>query len=714
MMRGIWLAVLLPAGLWGQAAPLPPLELPKNPAAAKKAAAAAPGAAKAPVYPPLRPVQLPKLAPVQLPNGLKLYLVEDHELPMVHGYLIVRTGSAFDPADKAGLARLTLDLLRNGGTGKATPEQCDAQLDRLGAVVDTTLTPTTSGLVFSVPRAGAGELLQLLQTMLVEPAFRAEKLEVAKVLRRGALQQQANSRSAAVHYFPAAVYGPDSPYGRLETGASVERVRRSDITAFYGRYYFPANTALAVAGDFDPAAMRASVEKLFGGWSAAGGGAIEIPRAEAAAGKAYVVQARNVLRVSFVLGQLGTELRNEDTAAWEVLVNVLGGTRHSRLLANVRSPVPGDSVEILAQAEPRYDHRGTINISVSCAAAAFPKVLDTILSEIQVLHNAPVTEEEVRVAKDAALARLAEGADTKSKRLAVALSVATAGYPDDFTAHYQAALAAVTHSDVEKLAKTLDPARFTIAAVGEAEDLRRQLAATGRTAASLDPPAAEEKLLETAAPEAGALERGRRLMVRAQDASGGSDKVAVLQDATRVADIDIGALGGGGQQTVTEMWVAPSDYRQESNTTRFVIYTNGKGGWLTDGLRSGPLTGAIYEQVHAELFRFYPRLLLGDKVLGRLVYAVDENLVEIRDGGRRLRMAFDNAGLPSEIVYNLTSTTGLPIVAEEVFEDFRDVGGIKLPFRIRILHNGQAAAVVKVKEQKVNSGLKVEDLTKHP
>ena len=58
-------------------------------------------------YPPLRPIQIPKVDISTLPNGMKLYLLEDHELPLVTGTTLIRTGNLFDPADKVGLATIT-------------------------------------------------------------------------------------------------------------------------------------------------------------------------------------------------------------------------------------------------------------------------------------------------------------------------------------------------------------------------------------------------------------------------------------------------------------------------------------------------------------------------------------------------------------------------------------------------------------------------------
>ena len=707
--RLLLLTVLLPAGLWGQAAPLPNLQAPTGGTQpAKKPEAAF----KEPTYPPLRSIELPKMASLRLSNGLTLYLVEDHELPVIQGLIYLRAGSAFDPADRPGLARVTLDLVRNAGTPGRGATELDDRLNRLGGRIDVMFSATSAGFTFSAPSENSGEFLKLLETMLAEPSLRLGKLEVAKTLNRSAMMRRdENSDEAALRHLRSAIYGYDSAYGRQESDASLAQIRRSDVTQFYGRYYVPANTALAIQGDFDPAAMRASVEKLFAGWTAPQATAAEIPKASAAPAGAYVVPSRNVLRVHFMLGQMGGLFQDRDAAAWEVLATVLGGMRRSRLIEHMHSPVPGDTVEVGAQWTQRFDHAGIFAIVAACAEPAFRALLEGIQDELKKLATSPVTEEEMRLAKDAVLAKLVGGADTKTKRLSTAMMGELAGLPPGFLARHQGAVAAVSRADVERLAKTLDPAHFSIVAIGDAEDLQRQLKTLGRTA-TIPEPAPAQGTAEASKPDPAAVERGRQLMARAQQASGGAEKVAGLKDATRKSTLERSAAAGGGLQQLTEQWLAPNHFRQETGVAHYAIYSNGSGGFVSDGIRSNPLSGALYDQVHAALFRFYPRLLLGGAVEGRTVFAVDDDAVEVREGARLARMAFDKAGLPSEIVYEMTSNSGLPIAVEEIFEDFHVVDGVKMPFRIRILHNGVPATVVTVQELKVNSGLKIEDLTK--
>src|ERR1700757_987367 len=80
-------------------------------------------------YPPLREIKIPNVATFSLSNGIKVYLLEDHELPTLRGVALIRTGNLFDPKDKVGLASITGTVMRSGGTRSKTGDQIDEQLE---------------------------------------------------------------------------------------------------------------------------------------------------------------------------------------------------------------------------------------------------------------------------------------------------------------------------------------------------------------------------------------------------------------------------------------------------------------------------------------------------------------------------------------------------------------------------------------------------------
>src|ERR1700733_12293960 len=90
-------------------------------------------------FPSLKEIQIPKIDETTLPNGMKVYLLENHELPLVRGTALVRTGNLFDPADKVGLATITGELIRSGGTSTKSADQIDEDLENIAASVESSI-----------------------------------------------------------------------------------------------------------------------------------------------------------------------------------------------------------------------------------------------------------------------------------------------------------------------------------------------------------------------------------------------------------------------------------------------------------------------------------------------------------------------------------------------------------------------------------------------
>ena len=120
--------------------------------------------------------------------------------------------------------------------------------------------------------------------------------------------------------------------------------------------------------------------------------------------------------------------------------------------------------------------------------------------------------------------------------------------------------------------------------------------------------------------------------------------------------------------------------------------------------------------MQGEIFRVYYLMLLSDRIPGRTVNAIDENTVEISDGaGQVARMAFDSVtGLPQSITYKATPAAGPPIDVRTSYSDFRDVNGVKTPYRTTVEQGGRKFGDATVTEYKSNTGLKLEDLQKRP
>jgi hypothetical protein len=218
-----------------------------------------------------------------------------------------------------------------------------------------------------------------------------------------------------------------------------------------------------------------------------------------------------------------------------------------------------------------------------------------------------------------------------------------------------------------------------------------------------------------AAPQdAASLARGKALLAEVQQAVGGASKLAAVKDYVENAELD--AMNPNIHVKQTYKWVAPNHWREENEYpgAKIAVYTDGANGWLSSGPNVQALAGPQAKQVNGDLFRAYIGLLLSDRADGRTVNAIDTNALEISDkNGNVARLIVDPAThLPKTLSYDAVNVTGAAPVVQENYSDFREVNGIKIPFRINLTQNGRPYADAVVSDFKINTGLKREDLQK--
>ena len=181
--------------------------------------------------------------------------------------------------------------------------------------------------------------------------------------------------------------------------------------------------------------------------------------------------------------------------------------------------------------------------------------------------------------------------------------------------------------------------------------------------------------------------------------------------------VDVGA--GGAQSSMTERWLAPGYLRQDNVRAdgKISVYCDGKTGWAasTTTHSSAALLGVQLKQVQSDLFRILFPLLLSDRTPGRKVNALDDRTVEISDGaGQIVRVVFDpGAGLLESVLYDMPTANGLVSVID-TYSDYRDVGGLKLPFKDTTTVAGQKYQEVTTRNMRIDTGLKIQDLEKRP
>jgi len=669
-------------------------------------------------FAPLPPLKVPDPTEITLPNGMKVLLLEDHELPLVSGAALIRTGNLFDPPAKKGLAGLTGEVLRSGGTTTRSGDQLDQDLENVAASIESQIGESSGTLSFSCLKENTDQVLALFRDLLTSPEFRQDKVDLAKTQTRSEISRRNDDPDGiAQREFADLVYGRNTPYGWMIEYADIDNIQRQDLVDFYRRYYFPANVTLEILGDFSTADLRNKLEQLFGGWKNPQPPVPAFPKVEEQAHPGvYLATKEDTTQTFFYVGELGGQLRDKDYAALEVASEILGGGFSSRLFRSVRTK-HGWAYNISSSWAANFDHPGMFYVSGSTQSAHTVDTLKAIDEELARIRTNEVTDEELQSAKDTVLNGFVFNFDRPSKTLNRLMTYEYYGYPKDFIFGYQKAIAAVTKADVLRVAREhFQPKNLSYVLVGNPKDFGTPLASLGMPVQPIDLTIPEpKKEAAKATPES--IAKGKALLGRVQQALGGADKLASVKDLEMHADLEVFTPGASMKVKQTNSYIAPSIVRQD-NELPFLkqsVYSDGTSGWLAGMQGIQNLPPPVLKQIQGEAFRQIVSLALSDRDADRTVSQVSEGVLEISSkDGEDVRLTVDDkTGLPAKLGYQQSRAEGGTAV-EEIFSDWRDVDGIRLPFQWSVMQSGKKFAGATVQDYKINSGLTAEVLGKRP
>lgn len=720
-MKKFTITLVFAAIAWSQPAPAPAAAEPKAPAKGQVSGRIATVPSyKSLKFGPAPQIKVPDIPMITLPNGMKVYLLENHELPLVSGFALIRTGNLFDPKDKIGLAEITGTVMRSGGTKTKTGEQLDEQLENIAASVETSIGESNGRVGFSALKENVDEVLEIFRDVMLNPEFRQDKVDLAKTQLRSSISRRNDDPDSILNRtFAEIVYGRDNSYGwRLEY-EHIDSIQREDLIAFYKRYFFPSNVLLAVQGDFSAAEMRAKIEKLFAEWNAKQEPVPPFPPVTAKpAPGVYLATKNDVTQTNFAIGHLGGDLKDPNYPALSVMGDILGGGFSSRLFKNVRTKL-GLAYSVSGGWGATYDHPGLTEISGSTKSASTVDAIQAALSEVDRIRTSEVTDQELDTAKQSVLNSFVFNFDSPSKTLSRLMTYEYFGYPKDFIFQYQKGVQAVTKADVLRVAKQyLKPENFAVVAVGKPADFGKPLSTLGAVK-EIDLSIPEPRKAPAAVSDSASLSRGRALLQKAQQAAGGTDKLAGVKDSTQSIEAVINTPQGSLKAQQTNQWVSAGGgvlrQTQQLPFGKVQAFYDGKSNWIASPQGVMEMPPPVLRQMQGEKMRSFFELMLADSKPDLTVNAVADNAVEITPKqGDSVRVDFDSAtGLPAKYSYQSMGPQG-PTPVVSTMSDWREVNGIRLPHKVVIEQGGQKFAEATISEWKLNSGLNAEELSKKP
>lgn len=424
-------------------------------------------------------LKLPAMVEKTLPNGLKLVIVEQHEMPLVDVALVVRTGVEADPVGKGGLATLTANMLDEGAGGRDALGIAD-QVGFLAIGLSTTSSWDQSTIALHTTKATLDSALALMADVALRPTF-AEKEFTRLHSERltSLLQEQDRGPAIADRAFASIVFGDDNAYGRSPAGSreTVENIVRQDVQDFWKQWYVPNNSTLVIVGDLTAAEAEQRANAMFGSWAQAGLPTLAAVKAAppAKASTIYVVDKPHAPQSSFRLGGVGVARSTADYYPLQVMNTALGGSFTSRLNQNLRETKgytygAGSGFGMRREAGPFIASAEVVAEKTDSAMVEFMKELNGI--------RQPMKPEELeKTKKYLQLGYPAEFEEGSDIARAIARLVPY-GLPLQTLSDYQKSIGVVTGADVERTAKQyIDPTKMSLVVVGDRKSIEPALKA---------------------------------------------------------------------------------------------------------------------------------------------------------------------------------------------------------------------------------------------
>jgi zinc protease len=415
-------------------------------------------------------LHLPVPATFTLSNGMKVYLVEDHSLPVLSATVLTRAGGESNPTDKPGLSGFTAALLTEGTKDRSATELAD-DADQLGAQLTSTSDMDGARASISGLSNTTDASFDLLSDVIEHPAFSPEEVERVRKQRLTSIVQEADQPVlSTLRVGLRALYG-DQPYGYRPVGttAAVKSITRDDLNTFWQQHYGPQDSALILAGDVKESEARRLAEQYFKGWTAPDlKTVVDLPITSPAVSqrKVIIVDKPGSPQTVLLAFGLGVPRTTPDYPAVNVMNDIFGGLFSSRLNMNLREQ-HGYTYGAFSQFT-FYRYGGPVYIGAQVRTDVTARAAKELFAEMGRIGTVPATPAELKLAKESELRSLPGQFETGGEVTANIGQIFNYNLPIDYYAKLPAQYEAVTPEAVEQAAKQdIHPDNVIVVAVGD-------------------------------------------------------------------------------------------------------------------------------------------------------------------------------------------------------------------------------------------------------
>jgi zinc protease len=424
----------------------------------------------------------PEIHRTTLDNGVRVWTVEHHQVPLVSVLALVPVGASADPPDRPGLAAITGDMLDEGSGDRSALDVHEA-LGRIGAQLELDVGHDATVLGLTTLERYLDGGLELVRDMLIRPRFEQREFDRVRDLRLNRLLQMKDMPPAlADRAFTQLLYR-NHPYGHLPIGSEgpLRGLMIRDISAFHRRAYVPSRLTVIAVGAAPHQRLTAAIAAAFGGWRAESPDPIADPDRFPAPlpppSRLALVHRAAAAQSELRIGHVALPRKSPDYHAALVANMILGGQFVSRINMNLR-----EDKGYTYGARTAFEFRrapGPFVLHASVQADATAAALREAIAEIRAIRGErPVTRQELELGRASLTRGYPRSFETADQIARAAAQLSLYGLPDDYFTKFVPTVLALTEDDVTAIAaKHIDPSRLLSVVVGDREKVLPSLRA---------------------------------------------------------------------------------------------------------------------------------------------------------------------------------------------------------------------------------------------
>ncbi len=409
-----------------------------------------------------------------LPNGLTVYLMEQHEVPLISVSAIVPAGAIYD-AEKSGLASLTAAGLQYG-TKSYSKIKIEEDLDFIGADLNTSASKESATITSKFAAKDAEKVLPILKEVMVDPVFDKDEFEKERKRVLSNLEQaKLSPRNVINAYWDKFIYG-SHVYANAVNGspATVGKFSVDDLKTFYKNNYGPQGSAIAIVGDFNAKVMKARISSLFGAWKRTGilqsnlaAQAVSMPQTA----RVLLVNKEDARETTFLIGGMGIRRDNPDFVAIEVVNTVFGGRFTSWLNDELRVN-SGLTYGARSSFSP-LKNSGTFFISTFTAVKTTLPTVEKTLHVLDSLHATGFDEKTLASAKNYVKGQFPPRYETAGQLAGLLTQMFWYGFNESFINNFQSNVDGLTLARSKEIINKYFPKdKLQFLLIGKSEDIR--------------------------------------------------------------------------------------------------------------------------------------------------------------------------------------------------------------------------------------------------